>query len=75
MKIHEMRIVVPSGLLLALMLAAPMAQAAEATPLADDACVAQCDDDADKCMDNAGGDESKEKACDDQYDKCLDKCG
>lgn len=75
MKIREMTGVVSSGLLLAWLLAAPVAQAADATPMADDACVAQCDDEADKCMEDAGGDESKEKACDNQYDKCLDKCG
>jgi hypothetical protein len=75
MKIRAMSGAVSSGLLLAWMLAAPMAHAADATPMADDACVAQCDDDADKCMEGANGDESKEKSCDDQYDKCLDKCG
>lgn len=50
-------------------------QAADVTPMADDACVARCDEDADKCMSDAGGDEAKEKACDERYDKCLDKCG
>ena len=55
--------------------AGAVVQAADVTPMADDACVARCDEDADKCMADAGGDEAKEKACDERYDKCLDKCG
>jgi hypothetical protein len=65
-----------AGALIALGLAGgTLALAADVTPMADDACVAHCDEEADKCMEEAGGDESKEKACDDRYDKCLDKCG
>jgi hypothetical protein len=65
-----------AGGLMALGLAAgSFAWAADVTPMADDACVARCDEDADKCMEEAGGDESKEKACDESYDKCLDRCG
>jgi hypothetical protein len=49
--------------------------AADGKTLADDQCVAQCDEQSDKCMADAGGDASKEKACDAQYDECLRKCG
>jgi len=51
------------------------ANASDVTPMADDACVSRCDEEADKCMSDAGGDEAREKACDERYDKCLDKCG
>lgn len=67
--------VVAGGLIALGLAAGSFTYAADVTPMADDACVARCDEDADKCMEEAGGDESREKACDERYDKCLDKCG
>jgi hypothetical protein len=68
---------VPAGLVAAAMLGlwGTAALAADEKPQADDQCVAQCDEQSDKCMAEAGGDSSKEKACDAQYDECLRKCG
>jgi hypothetical protein len=42
--------------------------------LADDKCVAQCDEDSDKCMISAGQDVHKQKECDITYEACLRKC-
>jgi hypothetical protein len=67
--------VLAAGLMMLGLAGGSFAVAADVTPMADDACVTQCDEEADKCMDEAAGDESKEKACDERYDKCLDKCG
>jgi hypothetical protein len=49
--------------------------ATEARPNADDKCVAQCDEQSDKCMLDAGKDTSKQRQCDSGYDECLRKCG
>jgi hypothetical protein len=51
------------------------AHGAEARPTADDKCVAQCDEEADKCSQQSGQDSSKNKRCDTAYDECLRKCG
>lgn len=59
--------------LLALIAASP-AFAAEARPNADEECVMHCDEESDKCMNEAGSDEEKAKACDDKYAECLKKC-
>jgi len=48
---------------------------ADGKALSDDKCVAQCDQDSDKCMLAAGKDPSKQKECDSTYDACLRKCG
>ena len=64
-----------TSLLLCLSVAgAPLALAEEARPNADEECVMQCDEQSDKCMSDAGGDENKAKACDDKYSECLSKC-
>ena len=42
--------------------------------LTDDKCVAQCDEDSDKCMISAGQDTHKQKDCDITYEACLRKC-
>lgn len=52
----------------------PLALAAEARPNADEECVMQCDEQSDKCMSDAAGDDDKAKACDDKYSDCLGKC-
>jgi hypothetical protein len=49
--------------------------AADEAPKADDQCVAKCDEESDKCMTEAGGNGTKERACDQAYDECLRKCG
>jgi hypothetical protein len=67
----------PGVLLLAAALAwgAPLvARAGDAKTTADDKCVAQCDEESDKCMLGAGKDTSKQKQCDSSYDECLRKC-
>jgi hypothetical protein len=51
-----------------------------ATPLvaraaSDDKCVAQCDEESDRCNAQAGKDASKARQCDSTYDECLRKCG
>lgn len=51
-----------------------IALAADAQPVEDERCVAQCDAKADKCMAGSGGDEQKQKACDDEYEDCLSRC-
>lgn len=43
--------------------------------LSDDKCVAQCDQESDKCMISAGKDAAKQRECDATYDACLRKCG
>jgi hypothetical protein len=53
---------------------APKVLGEEARPNADEDCVLQCDKESDKCMAEAGSDESKAKACDDRYSECLSKC-
>ena len=62
------------GGLIALGLAVPAVWAADARPNADDKCVAQCDEQSDKCMLDAGKDSSKQRQCDASYDECLRKC-
>jgi hypothetical protein len=62
------------GVLLVLGLPATSLWAAEAKPNADDKCVAQCDEQSDKCMLDAGRDNSKQRQCDTTYDECLRKC-
>jgi hypothetical protein len=42
--------------------------------LTDDKCVAQCDEDSDKCMIASGQDTHKQKECDITYEACLRKC-
>jgi len=54
--------------------AAPKVLGEEARPNADEDCVLQCDKESDKCMEEAGSDETKAKACDDRYSECLSKC-
>ena len=61
--------------LMALGLGATAVLAADARPNADDKCVAQCDEQSDKCMIDAGKDSSKQRQCDASYDECLRKCG
>ena len=55
-------------------LTAGVAAGTDAQPTSDERCVAQCDDKSDKCMQDAGGDEKKQKACDDDYEDCLSSC-
>jgi hypothetical protein len=67
------------SLMLAVSLAAivatsPDVRGEEARPNADEDCVLQCDKESDKCMAEAGSDETKAKACDDRYAECLNKC-
>jgi hypothetical protein len=67
----------PGSLLLAAMLALAgpaVAHAGDAKTTADDKCVAQCDEESDKCMHDAAKDASKQKQCDSAYDECLRKC-
>lgn len=67
----------PGSLVLvaALAFGAPTAAlAGDAKPNTDDKCMAQCDSDADKCMQIAGKDASKARACDTTYDECQRKC-
>ncbi len=40
----------------------------------DERCVEQCDTQSDRCMQDAEGDEDKQKACDDAYSDCLKTC-
>ena len=59
-----------------LSIAAPAVGLAEdAKTTADDKCVSQCDEESDKCMQQAGKDASKQRACDSSYEECLRKCG
>jgi hypothetical protein len=51
-----------------------VALAGDAKTTSDDKCVAQCDEESDKCMLGAGKDSSKQKQCDSNYDECLRKC-
>ena len=53
---------------------AGLAVAADSKTTADDKCTAQCDEDSDRCMLQAGKDSSKQKQCDSTYDECLRKC-
>ncbi len=55
-------------------LGAAPALAVDARPTADDKCTAQCDEDSDRCMQQAGKDSSKQRQCDSSYDECLRKC-
>ncbi|HXQ64219.1 MAG TPA: hypothetical protein VN787_05150 [Steroidobacteraceae bacterium] len=66
----------PLGLLvLALMSGSMGTLAGEVRTLSDDKCVAQCDEQSDKCMIDAAKDASKQRQCDATYDECLRKCG
>ncbi len=58
---------------LALAGAPPFATAEDATPQADEQCVARCDDQSDKCMAKAAS-EAEAQKCDDDYSRCLEKC-
>lgn len=49
------------------------ALAEDASPNADEQCVAQCDQESDKCMSKARSEDDAQK-CDDEYSKCLEKC-
>jgi hypothetical protein len=60
---------------LAAALASTAVLAGEVRTLADDKCVAQCDEQSDKCMIDAAKDTSKQRQCDSTYDECLRKCG
>lgn len=51
-----------------------LAVAADSKTTADDKCTAQCDEDSDRCMMQAGKDSAKQKQCDATYDECLRKC-
>jgi len=62
------------SLALELLAAGTPALASEATPLADEQCVMQCDEASDRCMAEAGADEKKQQACDDAYAECLERC-
>jgi hypothetical protein len=53
---------------------AGVALAADSKTTADDKCMAQCDEDSDRCMLAAGKDSAKQKQCDSSYDDCLRKC-
>ena len=66
----------PLTLLLVALLAGggSVAVAADSKTTADDKCTAQCDEDSDRCMQQAGKDGSKQKQCDSAYDECLRKC-
>ena len=67
----------PLALLLVALLACGgqgVAFAADSKTTADDKCTAQCDEDSDRCMQQAGKDSSKQKQCDSSYDECLRKC-
>lgn len=62
--------------LLATLLAGALSGAAvaeEARPLADEQCVARCDEESDRCMTKADS-EAKAQKCDDEYSECLEKC-
>ncbi len=61
-------------LLAAGFLAAAPALASDARTQSDERCVAQCDENSDRCMEEAAGDDRKMKACDDKYSKCLREC-
>ena len=63
-----------AGLVLALGLGSTAALASDARPNGDDKCVAQCDEQSDKCMVDAGKAGSKQRQCDTAYDECLRKC-
>lgn len=52
-----------------------VALAEDAKTTSDDKCVTQCDEESDKCMQQAGKDTSKQRACDSGYEECLRKCG
>lgn len=65
--------VVASGIVLAGDAPPPVAAGAGRT-LADDKCVAQCDQESDKCMLASGKDPAKQRECDAAYDACLRKC-
>jgi hypothetical protein len=58
----------------AVVVAAPSVMGEAARPNADEDCVLQCDKESDKCMEEAGSDETKAKACDDRYSQCLSRC-
>ena len=58
----------------AVLVAVTAAVADGARPQADDKCVAQCDEQSDKCMLDASKDSQKQRACDSAYDECLRKC-
>ena len=62
----------PSALLLALAFAVCLPGVGHA---ADEKCVSQCDEEADKCMIASGKDTSKQRQCDLAVDECLRKCG
>jgi hypothetical protein len=62
-------------LILGLSAASPsMAHAADRHEQGDDKCVAKCDEDADRCNQQAGKDGGKQRNCDDAYDACLRQC-
>ena len=53
----------------------PMTPVNSGRALSDDKCVAQCDQESDKCMLGAGKDTAKQRECDATYATCLTKCG
>jgi hypothetical protein len=53
----------------------PMTPRNPVKALSDDKCVAQCDQESDKCMLAAGKDTAKQRECDATYTACLPKCG
>lgn len=52
----------------------PEARTNAGRPLADEKCIEKCDDQSDKCMQDAGGDSGKIQVCDDKYSECLKSC-
>jgi hypothetical protein len=47
---------------------------ADASPLANEKCIEQCDIQSDQCMQEAEGDSGKLQVCDDKYSECLQAC-
>lgn len=52
----------------------PEARTNAEQPLANEKCIEKCDDQSDKCMQDAGGDSGKVQVCDDKYSECLKSC-
>ena len=50
------------------------ASAGEPSPEPDEKCIERCDEQADKCMQEAAGDPDRMQACDDKYSECLAAC-
>jgi hypothetical protein len=46
----------------------------DASPMANEKCIEQCDIQSDQCMQDAEGDSGKLQVCDDKYSECLQAC-